>query len=165
MTKSRSTCRTASRNITSSMNVKPVSTGQVFQIDRIVVNEIISPKLFSDCTEKAVRRPARKYKVWGELYDRIFSGQVIEPYVLAMLIFRATEAWLTNSGLISDDVKRKIANNGSFHLARIASYMWRLSDSWNVDVSELQDQIAKLEKSPIYWTVHLSRALPCWRSS
>jgi hypothetical protein len=119
-------------------------------IDRIVVNEIVAQSYLAIVLKKPSDARRRKYKVWGELYDRIFSGQVIEPYVLAMLIFRSTEIWLANSGLNEDpdDVKRKIANNGSFHVARIASFIWRPSDNWNIAVSELQERIALLEKKP-----------------
>ena len=124
--------------------------GPTVPIDRIVVNEIVAQSYLAIVLKKPSDARRRKYKVWGELYDRIFSGQVIEPYVLAMLIYRATEAWLTNSGLTADadDVKRKIANNGSFHVARIASFIWRQSDSWNIAVPDLQRQIAILEKKP-----------------
>jgi hypothetical protein len=119
-------------------------------IDRIVVNEIVAQSYLAVVLKKPSDARRRKYKVWGELYDRIFSGQVIEPYVLAMLVFRATEAWLSDSGLTTDpdDVKRKIANNGSFHVARIASFIWRQSDNWSIPLADLQKQIALLGGKP-----------------
>jgi hypothetical protein len=123
--------------------------GPTTPVDRIVVNEIVAQSYLAVVLKKPSDARRRKYKVWGELYERIFSGQVIEPYVLATLIYRTTEAWLTSSGLSadSDDVKRKIANNGSFHVARIAAFLWRGSDNWD-GIPELKEHMGTLEKDP-----------------
>lgn len=91
----------------------------------------------------------RCVKVWGELYDKIFSGEVVEPYVIAMLLHRTVSAWLSATGLTenSNDLRRKIANNGVFHIARVASYFWRATDSWNRPADEFKKQIETLEKA------------------
>jgi hypothetical protein len=121
--------------------------GQTVPVNRIIVNETVAQSYLAIVLKKPSDARRRKYKVWGELYDSIFSGQVIEVYILATQIFRLTSAWLTASGLTTDvdDVRRKIANNGAFHIARIASYLWRGSDKWKVDASSLKKEIDAIE--------------------
>ena len=55
------------------------------------------------------------------------------------------------TGLTDDanDLRRKIANNGVFHIARVASYLWRETDTWNRPADELKKQIGTLEKAPL----------------
>lgn len=84
------------------------------------------------------------------MYDKIFSGQAVEPYVIAMLLHNRVSAWLADTKLTADpnDIRRKIANNGVFHIARIASYLWRGTDSWDEAPDALKKQINTLEKEP-----------------
>jgi hypothetical protein len=81
------------------------------------------------------------------MYDRIFSGQVVEPYIIALLLDRAAKDWVLKSGYTetADDLRRKLANNGVFHLARAAAFLWRGSDSWSTPTEKLKDQIKTLE--------------------
>jgi hypothetical protein len=124
--------------------------GAGIPVDRIIVNETVAQSYLAIVLKKPSDARRRKYKVWGELYDSIFSGQVIEVYVLATQIYRMTSAMLGASGLTTDadDLRRKIANNGAFHVARISAYLWRGSDKWKVDASSLQKEIESFEKDP-----------------
>ena len=118
---------------------------------RIAVNEIVAQSYLAIVLKKPSDARRRKYKVWGQLYDQIFSGsQTAEPYIISYLIYRMTDEWLKSSSYIddSDDIIRKLANNGSFHVARIASYIWRNGDNWNNESSHLQDEIGSLEANP-----------------
>lgn len=117
--------------------------------ERIVVNEVVAQAYLAVVLKKPSDARRRKYKVWGEMYERIFSGQVVEPYVIALLLERATQSWLRQSGYTEtqDDTRRKLANNGSFHVARAAAFLWRGSDSWGQPVEDLKQQIQELEKS------------------
>jgi hypothetical protein len=119
-------------------------------VNRIIVNEIVAQSYLAIVLKKPSDARRRKYKVWGELYESIFSGQVIEPYIIATQLFRLTVEWLSTSGLISDtdDLRRKIANNGAFHVARIAAFLWRGSDKWKTELSDLKKNLDALEKSP-----------------
>ena len=120
-------------------------------VGRIVVNELVAQSYLGIVLKKPSDARRRKYKVWGELYDKIFSGEVVEPYVIAMLLYRRVSAWLLETGLTDDanDLRRKIANNGVFHIARVASYLWRETDSWNRPPDDLKMQIGALEKAPL----------------
>jgi hypothetical protein len=117
-------------------------------IDRIVVNEVVAQSYLGIVLKKPADARRRKYKVWGELYEKIFSGQIVEPYVIAVLLHRDVTLWLLKTGFTdhSDDLTRKIANNGAFHVARIAAYLWRGSDNWNNGVDECKNQIEVLER-------------------
>jgi hypothetical protein len=90
----------------------------------------------------------RKYKVWGEFYDRIFSGYSVEPYIISALIVRIASQWLKSQELIyhKDDIKRNIAKKGVYHISRIAAFLWRGSDTWRIDQKILKRQLAALEK-------------------
>ncbi len=117
--------------------------------DRIIVNEIVAQAYLAIVLKKPSDARRRKYKVWGEMYERIFSGQVVEPYIISLLLERAARKWLLKSGYTEaqDDLRRKLANNGVFHLARSAAYIWRGSDNWSISSDELKEQIYTLEKA------------------
>jgi hypothetical protein len=121
--------------------------GTGIPIDRIVVNEIVAQSYLGIALKKPSDARRRKYKVWGELYDKIFSGQAVEPYVIATLLHREVSKWVSETGLTgnNDDLRRKVANNGIFHIARIAAYLWRGSDNWNNSAEELRNEIKIVE--------------------
>lgn len=125
----------------------------------IVVNETVAQSYLAVVLKKPSDARRRKYKVWGELYDKIFTGQTVEPHVIAMLIYRISGQWLTEQKLVSskNDLRRKLANNGAFHIARIAAYLWRGSDKWSISVSDLSKQIETLEKTPAELYRHLKK--------
>jgi hypothetical protein len=89
----------------------------------------------------------RKYKVWGELYDKIFAGkQPIEPYVAAVLLGRRVAEWIDASGLKKDpdDVKRMHAKRGAFHVGRIAAFLWKGDDRWDEPQQSLAERVGVL---------------------
>lgn len=98
-----------------------------------------------------LRNPAdargRKYKVWGELHPQIFAGQRVEPYIIASLLGKRVSGWLRSGGRVQsdDDVSRLISKRGSFHVGRIAAYLWRKNDEWRIDDAVLKRQIKALE--------------------
>ncbi len=118
--------------------------------DRIVVNELVAQAYLAIALKKPSDARRRKYKVWGEMYDRIFSGQVVEPYIISMLLERAAKDWIFKSGYTetTEDFRRKLANNGVFHVARAAAFIWRGSDNWSIPAEELKQQIKTLEENP-----------------
>lgn len=117
--------------------------------NRIVVNELVAQSYLGIVLKKPSDARRRKYKVWGELYDKIFSSEAVEPYVIAMLLHNIISAWLEDTKLTQDsnDLRRKIANNGVFHIARVGSYLWRGTDSWDQPTEELKKRIETLQKS------------------
>jgi len=131
--------------------------------NRIMVNETVARSYLSIVLKMPSDASRRKYKVWGELYDRIFHGkQSIEPYILAAKIYLQTSGLLkgekySNS---SNDIQRILANNGSFHIARIISYLWRKHDKWGDELTgEMKKSIDILEGSPQYLDKYLDAAL------
>jgi hypothetical protein len=93
---------------------------------------------------------SRKYKIWGDLYDKIFASSAIEPYVISFLLHQLAVQWLKCSGSTESphDVTRRLANNGAFHVARIAAFRWRGGDEWGGKTNVFPAQIDILEKTP-----------------
>lgn len=132
------------------------------QIDhsRILPNEFVAQSYLAVVLKRPSDARARKYKVWGEFYDRIFGGQAVEPYLISVIISRYTNQWLKGQGLTSveDDNCRKLAKKGAFHLARIASFLWRGDDAWKTDVSFLKSQLEALDQDAVVLNPHLKTA-------
>jgi hypothetical protein len=95
------------------------------------------------------------------MYDQIFGGKIIEPHVLSVQMYLATTGWLRRKGLTRhrDDVKRKLANNGAFHIARISAKLWRGGDAWDIEPSKLEAEIKKFLIDQRSFERSLSRAL------
>lgn len=134
--------------------------GADIPVDRIVVNELVAQAYLAVALKKPSDARRRKYKVWGEMYDRIFSGQVVEPYIISLLLERTAKDWVSQSGYteVTDDLRRKLAKNGVFHLARCAAFIWRKSDNWSVPAEEMKQQIKTLEESPQSLSTHFYEA-------
>lgn len=65
---------------------------------RILANDIVAQSYLAIVLKTPSDARRRKYKVWGDMYDRIFGGQIIEQYVTAVQCYRITSEWLTSSG-------------------------------------------------------------------
>jgi hypothetical protein len=126
-----------------------VSPGQ------IVVNESVGQSYLAVVLGRPSDARARKYKIWGELYSNVFGGQIIEPYVLSVEVYRRAATWVRRSGHHndSDDVRRKVANNGLFHVARATAYLWLKSDNWR-NAEALAARIGELQSD--------QNILDCW---
>lgn len=119
--------------------------------DRIVANESLAQSYLSVVMRKPSDARARKYKIWSNYYTQIFGGSgVIEPFIISYLLCNATENWLKISNLSNDpnNLKRTLAKKGAFHIARIASFLWRGSDNWDSKSHDLWSQVDILENHP-----------------
>jgi hypothetical protein len=67
------------------------------------------------------------------LHGKIFAGEAVEPYIIAAIIASRVADWLCSSGRMAatDEIERLVAKRGSFHVARIAAYLWRGVDNWH----------------------------------
>jgi hypothetical protein len=121
--------------------------GPEYDPSRIMPNEIVAQAYLSVVMKKPSDGRGRKYKVWGELYNRVFSGQSVEPYIIATLIAMYAKNWLRNQGFttVEEELRRKVAKVGTLHVARIAAYLWRGSDEWRIDRETLQQELDLLE--------------------
>jgi hypothetical protein len=141
---------------------KPRQYDSVKDIDiaRIVPNEIVAQCYLAVVLKKPSDARRRKYKVWGEYYDQIFGGAVVEPYILSVQVHKRAARWIEYSPHVhaTDGITRKIANNGVFHIARIASQLWRNSDFSRTNHSLLQQQVTQLEQQPDTLDNYIKRA-------
>ena len=122
-------------------------------VSKLFTNEAVARSYLAVVLKTPSDARARKYKVWGELHANIFSGESVEPYIVSALLSRYASDWLRNSTYATgdNDTERIIAKRGSFHVARIAAFLWRGSDEWRIDRMMLQAQIKELENSPSHF--------------
>jgi len=113
--------------------------------DKVISNEIVSTSYLGVVLKRCSDARSRKYKVWSEFYEKIFSGGIVQPYVVSSLVYTRVKDSLNREEYKNSksEKERYLAKNASFHIARIASYQWRGSDSWS-DSKQLDDQITKL---------------------
>ena len=116
---------------------------------RIAPNEIVAQSYLAVVLKKPSDARRRKYRVWGDLYDKIFAGQGVEPFVISYLLSYRGQQWLQRSGhtASADELLRRIANNGNFHIVRIASFRWRGSDDWSGKGGVFSSQVNVLENN------------------
>lgn len=132
----------------------------------IAPNELVAQSYLAIVMKKPSDARRRKYRVWGDLYDRIFGGQSIEPFVIAFLLHRLAVQWLRSSGNTSsgDDVTRRLANNGAFHVSRIAAFRWRKGDDWSGKGGVFQKQFDILTKKPTRLDQHFDDGLKTFKA-
>lgn len=132
---------------------------------RIAPNEVVAQSYLAVVMKKPSDARRRKYKVWGDLYENIFRGQSIEPFVTSFLLYRLAVQWLRSSGSTTstDDVARRLANNGAFHVARIAAFRWRRGDDWSGKDGVFAKQIETLEKTPSRLDRHFEEGLKTFK--
>jgi len=129
-------------------------------ISRLFTNEAVAQSYLSIVLKTPSDGRARKYKVWGELHSKIFSGEPVEPYIIASLLSRRASEWLRRSTYATGhvDTDRIIAKRGGFHVARIAAYLWRGNDEWKIPRDTLQKEMKELEKEPSVFTDYFDKA-------
>lgn len=123
---------------------------KAIDLKKLFTNEYVAQAYLAIVLKTPSDGRARKYKVWGESHARIFSGAPVEPYIISAIIASRVTEWLRASGhtTATDDIQRLIANRGSFHVARVAAYQCRGSESWHGDPQKLADELTDFEKNP-----------------
>jgi hypothetical protein len=127
----------------------PRISKQVQKGTKVISNEYVAKCYMAIVLAHPSVGYARKAKIWDEDYRKVFSPDLIEPYIIAYLIHERVGGWLAKSGYTStgNTTKRKLAKSGSFHVARIASYLLMKGNKFDIPreqlkvfVSELQDE-------------------------
>lgn len=127
----------------------------------IVSNEEVGQAYLAVAMKKPGDARRRKYKVWTENYSDIFSGGNVEPHVLCLLICQAAATWAKSARTAPrlTEMRRKLINNGILHIARIAGFLWRQTDSFNQPAADLQAEISTLRSTPTVIGVQFNTAL------
>jgi AIPR protein len=128
---------------------------------RIVSNEDVGRAYLAIALKKPGDARGRKYKVWTDNYGDIFSGSSVEPHVICLLLSQGADFWsrpARRAAAISE-VRRKLITKGLFHIARIASFIWRGSDSFGQPPAILEGQINTLQTTPTVLHPHFDEGL------
>lgn len=128
--------------------------------ENIVPNEDVAVAYLGVVLKKPSDSRSRKYKVWNEFYDKIFSGtDIIEPYLLSVLIHRKVNDYLLlNYSLSADDTTRYLAKNASFHISRISAFLWRTNDNW-INTATLKSDITNFIANNAILDSHINSAM------
>jgi hypothetical protein len=123
---------------------------QPIDVSRLFTNEYVAQSYLAVVLKTPSDARARKYKVWGELHPTVFSGDAVEPYIVSAILAARVAGWLRSSAHMksSDEIERLVAKRGSFHIARVAAFLWRNSDEWRMERAILKKQLGELEASP-----------------
>ncbi len=137
------------------------ATTALAQGQKIVSNEDVGQAFLAVALKKPGDARRRKYKVWTDNYAEIFSGSTAEPHVICVLLHQSAVRWAKTARQVDgiSELKRKLISNGLLHISRIASFLWRGSDSFNQDTTALQQQIATLQTAPAAVNAHFDDAL------
>jgi hypothetical protein len=128
---------------------------------QIVSNEEVGQAYLAIALKRPSDARRRKYKVWTDNYDQIFGGGAAEPHVICVLLYRTAMTWAKAARRVGGitELRRKLVNNGLLHIARIAAFLWRGTESWNQSLPDLQTQITALQTNPSAVNLHLDDAL------
>jgi hypothetical protein len=115
-------------------------------VSRIVTNEQVAQSFLAIVLKRPSDAASRKYKVWSDFYHPIFSGQIVESYLVSTLICQLTRIWLAESALADSpkEVTRRLATNGTFHIARAAAFYWVGDNEWKSE-KNLRQYLHNLE--------------------
>jgi hypothetical protein len=124
--------------------------GKGLRPTQIMPNEQVAQSFLAVVLRKPSDARTRKYKVWSDLYDQVFSNRAVEQYILATLIVRAVSRHMRSAGLVSqaDEVRRKLANNATFHIARVAAHLWLGAAAWDRKTEDKVALIKSIEEDP-----------------
>ncbi len=133
-----------------------LATGQ-----RIVSNEDVGQAFLAIGLKKPGDARRRKYKVWTDHYADIFSGSSVEPHVICLLLYQAGNSWTRTARRVPgiSDLRRKLISNGLLHIARIAAFLWRGTDSFAQPIAQLQAEITALQTTPAIVNPHFDTGL------
>jgi hypothetical protein len=117
---------------------------------RIISNEFAAQSVLSVILRRPSDARRRKYKVWSEYYDQVFKNRPVQHFILAAVIAQKCKHWIMREGLRTsgDEEIRKLAKNCQMHLARIVTFKWKRSDSWELSDDELDKLIQKISDDP-----------------
>lgn len=148
-------------NLTYEHKINQYDTTKIPHGSRIVSNEDVGQAYLAIALKKPGDGRRRKYKVWEDHYGEIFTGGNVEPHVICLLLFEVATKWakLARRRENTSDLRRKLINNGIFHLARIASHLWRGSDSFKQPLPVLQEQVKTLIELPSTIDQYLDESL------
>ena len=118
--------------------------------ENVISNDIVATAYLGIVLKRCSDARSRKYKVWSEFYEKIFDGGTVQPYVLSSLVYTKVRESLKRNRYIdmANANSRYLAKNASFHLARIAAFQFRGTDSW-ADIELLNKQIDTISKGNV----------------
>ena len=119
-------------------------------IEKVFNNEFVGQSYLAIVLKDPSDAHARRYMIWKDLHSNVFSEKKpIEPYIIVSLLNKQLSLWLRKSShyKIRNSTERITARRGLFHIARIASYVWRKTDSWD-SLPTMKKQIKILTENP-----------------
>ena len=84
---------------------------------------------------------------------------------MPLALHRLAVVWLKKSGNTTsgDDVTRRLAKNGAFHIARIGAFLWRGGDKWS-NAAVMVKEINVLNRKPTTLAPYFQSALDAFKA-
>ncbi len=92
--------------------------------DKILSNEIVGQAVLAVVHRTPSDSRARKYKIWSELYERVFSDGPIEPFVISSIFATKIQSEIRKDPRKKgkDIITRVVIKKGLFHLLELVVY-------------------------------------------
>lgn len=108
-------------------------------------NDFVGRSVLSIVCGKSGDARSRKGKIWSEHYKKIFlDTQNAHTLIIPTIVYMKVKNIL-DSMTFDDDQQnhRYLVKNGSLHIARIVTFMWRKTEDWK-NIKEMESQLEKL---------------------
>lgn len=114
--------------------------------DKVYTNEAVGQAYLALVLKNPSDARTRRYKIWGELNNKVFTGNIVESYIISAILVKKLALWLrqTEQYKSENTTERIIAKRGLYHIARIAAYIWLGGDEWN-NLSKMKKSLKDIE--------------------
>ncbi len=129
-------------------------------VSRIIPNEQAATAYLAVSLKRPSDARSRKYKIWNEYYDSVFKSSHVESFIIAYIIKNRTSRYINNSPHIKseNEIERFLMKNAQFHIARMASFIWRMTDDWK-NQEDAKKSLEELENSPDILDAYVEKAI------
>jgi hypothetical protein len=128
--------------------------------EQFVSNELVGQAYLALILRSPSDARRRKYKIWSDLYSKIFTGKEIQAHIFTTLVSRYAIRWATSEKKKQsvDETKRRVAANGAFHIARVAASLFMGNDAYLKTPAVIEKQISKIKGNPSILDNHFQTA-------
>ena len=128
--------------------------------EQFVSNEFVGQAYLAIVLRAPSDARRRKYKIWSDLYAKIFTGKEIQTHVFTTLVCLYAVRWAEKEKKkhTNVEISRRVAANGAFHIARVAAALFFGKDIFEKVATQLDIKIKLIQADPTILDVHFTEA-------